>query len=402
MSRTHRMLHRMLAGVLSILLALTPAMPAAAVTPAASAATPALFVSYLDVGQGDATVIQCGGQTLMIDGGTAKQSSYIYSWLKANGITHIDYMIGTHSDADHVGGLSGALNAATVGIAYCSQTTGESDAFNDWVRYLAKQGKTITVPTAGATFALGTATVQILGPLATHDGDNDNSIVTKVTYGSTSFLFAGDAEALEETELVSAGVDLASTVLKVGHHGSNSSTSNIFLNKVHPQYAVISVGAGNSYGHPTANVLNRLATSGATIYRTDLQGTVTAISNGAAVAFTTEKTTDAASLLTAGTASSGTGSSGGSSSGYGSAIKGSVAGAAAGAAAGSAAVTSSAGTTAAASGITYMLNTNTKVFHYTSCKSVKRMSDKNKRLVSDMTRDQIIAQGYKSCGNCHP
>lgn len=395
--RTHRMLHRILAGVLSALLAITPALPAYAVDPATSAATPALFVSYLNVGQGDATVIQCGGQTLMIDGGTAQQSSYIYSWLKANGITHIDYMIGTHSDADHVGGLSGALHAATVGTAFCSQTTGESDAFNDWVRYLAAQGKTITVPAAGTTFALGAATVQILGPLTFHEGDNDNSIVTKVTYGATSFLFAGDAEALEETELVNAGVDLQSTVLKVGHHGSDSSTSTAFLNKVHPQYAVISVGAGNSYGHPTANVLNRLAMSGAAIYRTDLQGTVTAISNGAAVAFVTEKTADAASLLTAGVPATGTTNAASAS------IAGAFAGSAvtaAAAASSAAGVTASAATQTTGTG-TYVLNTNSMKFHYTTCQYGQQISAKN-RQDTTMTRAEIIAAGYKACKVCKP
>lgn len=395
----NRLWKRVVAGVLSALLAITPALPVYAVNPATSAATPALYVSYLDVGQGDATVIQCGGQTLMIDGGTPKQSSYIYSWLKSNGITHIDYMIGTHSDADHVGGLSGALNIATVGTAFCSQTTGESDAFNDWVRYLAKQGKTITVPTAGTTFTLGAATVQILGPLATHEGDNDNSIVTKVTYGTTSFLFAGDAEGLEESELVAAGVDLGSTVLKVGHHGSDSSTTASFLNKVHPQYAVISVGAGNSYGHPTANVLNRLATSGATIYRTDLQGTVTAISNGTAVAFTTEKTTNAAALLTAGVPATGTTNAAGAS------IAGAFAGTA-GAAASTTAASNAAGITASAAtqstgAGTYVLNTNSMKFHYTTCKYGKQISAKN-RQDTTMTRDQIIAAGYQACKVCKP
>lgn len=385
------MLHRILAGVLSILLAITPAMPSYAASQTAAAVADQLVVNFLDVGQGDATVIQCGGQTMMIDGGTAKQSSYIYSWLKSQGITYIDYMIGTHSDADHVGGLSGALQIAKVGTAFCSSTTGDSDAFNSWVKYLTVQGKTITVPTAGTTFTLGSATVQILGPVANHEGDNDNSIVTKVTLGSTSFLFAGDAEGVEEFELINAGVDLGSTVLKVGHHGSDSSSTVSFLQKVHPQYAVISVGANNSYGHPTTGVLNRLSSMGISFYRTDLQGTITAISNGAAVAFTTQKATTAAALMTAGTVATTA-----ATSSYGTAAKASVAGATA------AAVSSAAGTTATASTGSYILNTRSKVFHYPSCGSVKKMSEKNKKPVSDMTRDQIIAQGYKSCGNCHP
>lgn len=378
--RMKRIVNRILGAAMAALLAVTPAVTAnataATATPAA-AANPNLVVSYLDVGQGDATVIQCGGQTMMIDGGTSDKSSYIYSWLKGMGITHIDYMIGTHPDADHVGGLSGALQIATVGTAYCSSTVGDSRAFTSWVKYLNKQGKAITVPAAGTTFTLGGATVQILGPLANHESDNDNSIVTKVTYGATSFLFAGDAEGIEETELIAAGVDLSSTVLKVGHHGSDSSSTAAFLNKVHPQFAVISVGTGNSYGHPTANVLNRLSAVGATIYRTDVQGVVTAISNGAAVGFATQKAADATALMTPGVASPQTGSN--------DALKGSIAG-----------VTPNTSGTGS-----YVLNTNSMKFHYTSCKYGQQISARN-RQDTTMTREEIIAAGYKACKVCKP
>lgn len=373
-NRINRMMHRILGAAMAALLALTPAVTANATS--ATAANQNLVVSYLDVGQGDATVIQCGGQTLMIDGGTADKSSYVYSWLKAMGISHIDYMIGTHPDADHVGGLAGALNAATVGTAYCSSTVGDSRAFSSWVKYLTKQGKSIQVPAAGTAFTLGGATVQILGPLANHEGDNDNSIVTKVTYGATSFLFAGDAEGVEEAELVASGVDLASTVLKVGHHGSDSSSTISFLNRVHPQYAVISVGAGNSYGHPTAAVLNRLSGMGTTIYRTDVQGVVTAISNGAAVAFATQKAADAAALLAPGVPSTASTNA---------VVKGSIVGA----------TPNTSGTG------NYVLNTNSMKFHYTSCKYGQQISAKN-RQDTTMTRDQIIAAGYKACKVCKP
>lgn len=405
--RMKRIVKRILSAAMAALLAVTPAVTAnataATVTPAA-AANPNLVVSYLDVGQGDATVIQCGGQTMMIDGGRPAKSDYIYAWLKARGITHIDYMIGTHPDTDHVGGLSGALKYATVGTAYCSSTVDESKAFNNWATYLAKRGKTIQIPAAGTTFTLGGATVQILGPLANHESDNDNSIVTKVTYGATSFLFAGDAAGVEEAELVASGVDLTSTVLKVGHHGSDSSSTISFLNKVHPQYAVISVGAGNDYGHPTAAVLNRLSSMGISICRTDVQGEITAISNGAAVAFATQKVGDATALMTPGVPSTNTSGSTGSND----VLKGSVAGATTGAVTGNAGAASGSATqvapnTSSTGSVTYVLNTRqtSHRFHLPTCQWVSEMSSKNRKDVN-WTRDQVIAAGYKPCGTCNP
>lgn len=248
-----------------------------------------LTVTFLDVGQGDAAVLQCGGQSMMIDGGKAKASSYIYSWLKKNQISHLDVMVATHTDADHIGGLSGALNYAKVGTAYCPATSGTTKTFQSFVKYLKKQGKSITVPKAGDEFSLGGAQVRILGPTDPQAEGNNSSIVLKVTFGDTSFLFTGDAEREEEQELLESGYDLESTVLKVGHHGSDTSTSYLFLRTVNPQYAVISVGANNTYGHPTEAVLSRLRDADVKTFRTDLQGTITAVSDGKKVTFQTER-----------------------------------------------------------------------------------------------------------------
>lgn len=355
-------------------------MPAYAAEPTE---TPTLTVYYLDVGQGDAAVIQCGGQTMMIDGGIPKRSDYIYSWLRQHNITYIDYMIATHADADHVGGLSGALHYATVGTAYCSTTVGDTDAFKDFVNSLAAQGKNITVPVAGTSFMLGTAVVQILGPISMRDGGNDSSIVTKVSFGDTSFLFTGDAEATEEKELLASGYDLSSTVLKVGHHGSDTSTSYTFLRTVNPQYAVISVGTGNDYGHPTENTLSRLRDAGVTTYRTDMQGTITAISNGVAVAFATERNQTVDTLADAGAGQMSTSS----------VAKASVIGAATSA--------TIADTALANTDVTYVLNTRTKKIHEIWCDDIKKMSAKN-RQDANQTLEQIIAQDYSTCGHCFP
>lgn len=338
-----------------------------------------LTVTFLDVGQGDASVLQCGGQTMMIDGGKAKASSYIYSWLKKNQISYLDVMVATHTDADHIGGLPGALNYAKVGTAYCPVTSGTTKTFQSFVRYLKKQGKSITVPEAGDEFSLGGAQVRILGPLDPQAEGNNSSIVLKVTFGDTSFLFTGDAEREEEQELLESGYDLESTVLKVGHHGSDTSTSYLFLRTVNPQYAVISVGADNTYGHPTEAVLSRLRDADVKTCRTDLQGTITAVSDGKKVTFQTERNADINTLGNAGP---------GQKDETGQKNK----------------AVSSAGKAAASDSSaekTYVLNTNTHKFHDPDCSSVSQMKEKNKRIVTE-SRDQIIADGYDPCGRCHP
>ena len=338
-----------------------------------------LTVTFLDVGQGDAAVLQCGGQTMMIDGGKAKASSYIYSWLKKNQISYLDVMVATHTDADHIGGLSGALNYAKVGTAYCPVTSGTTKTFQSFVRYLKNQGKSITVPKAGDEFSLGGAQVRILGPTDPQAEGNNSSIVLKVTFGDTSFLFTGDAEREEEQELLESGYDLESTVLKVGHHGSDTSTSYLFLRTVNPQYAVISVGADNTYGHPTEAVLSRLRDADVKTYRTDLQGTITAVSDGKKVTFQTERNADINTLGNAGPGQKD--ETGQKNKAVSNADK-------------AAASDSSAEKT-------YVLNTNTHKFHDPDCSSVSQMKEKNKRIVTE-SRDQIIADGYDPCGRCHP
>ena len=363
-----------------------------------------LTVTWLDVGQGDAAVIQCGGQSMLIDGGKPEKSSYIYAWLQQHGLSYLDVIVATHVDADHIGGLSGALNYASVGTAYCPVTTGTTETFQSFVKYLAQRGKQITVPTAGETFALGGAQVQILGPLHSAEDSNDNSIVLKVSFGATSFLFTGDAERAEEQDLLNAGVNLQSTVLKVGHHGSDTSTSYPFLRAVAPQYAVISVGAGNSYGHPTEAVLSRLRDAGVTTFRTDMQGEITAVSDGQTINFSTAKNATAETLANAG-AGQNTDQTGGGNSATQTAGSGQNTGGAAtaGAAGGAAIASANAGGAAGADTTagSYVLNTNSHKFHLPSCSSVDTISPKNRKDVNE-SREQIIREGYAPCKRCNP
>ena len=378
---------------------------AAGSTGAAQAGT--LTVTWLDVGQGDAAVIQCGGQSMLIDGGKPEKSSYIYAWLQQHDLSYLDVIVATHVDADHIGGLSGALNYASVGTAYCPVTTGTTETFQSFVKYLAQRGKQITVPTAGETFALGGAQVQILGPLRRAEDSNDNSIVLKVSFGATSFLFTGDAERAEEQDLLNAGVNLQSTVLKVGHHGSDTSTSYPFLRAVAPKYAVISVGTGNSYGHPTEAVLSRLRDAGVTTFRTDMQGEITAVSDGQTVNFSTAKNAAAETLANAGagqnanqTGDASATASGSAGVGQNTAGDGAAGGAAlASANAGGGNAGGAAGATATAGN--YVLNTNSHKFHLPDCPSVESISPKNRKDVNE-SREQIISEGYTPCKRCNP
>ncbi len=246
---------------------------------------PDFSIIFIDVGQADAALLRCEGETMLIDGGNVADSSTIYTVLEKNGVTHLDYVICTHAHEDHVGGLSGALQNCTADKIFCPVTDYDSKAFRNFVKYAEKQCGEITVPKPGEEFAFGGAVVDILACDPSAAETNHTSIVAKITYGETSFLFTGDAEEEVERMLLEQNVDLSATVLKVGHHGSSSSTSYWFLNEVMPRYAVISVGKDNSYGHPDEKVLSRLRDANVTVFRTDEIGDVICTSDGKTVTF---------------------------------------------------------------------------------------------------------------------
>lgn len=310
-------------------------------------------VHFIDVGQADSALIICDGHYMLIDGGNAEDSDLVYSYLERHGAKHLDCMVASHAHEDHIGGLPGALNYATVDVAYCPVTEYSSKVFQDMVRYLGEQGKSLTVPEPGETFSLGSAQVEILGPVKEYDDTNDTSIVLRVDYGETSFLFTGDMEKGAEADLIDSGAGLRATVLKVGHHGSDTSSSYRFLREVSPQYAVISVGEDNKYGHPSDEVLSRFRDAGAAVYRTDMQGHIIAESDGKTVAFRTEKEAD--------TATNPTGNS---------------------------------------TLQTYIGNAGTKKFHLPDCASAQNIQGDNR--VVFFTRLQALLEGYEPCGRCKP
>ena len=231
----------------------------------------------------------CDGKSMLIDGGNVEDSDVVAAVLKKQNISHLDYVVCTHAHEDHVGGLSGALSVCTAGKVYSPVLTYDSKAFSNFAAKAQAQGLPITVPKQGDTFSLGSAKITILGPGREYEETNDTSIVLRIVYGSTSFLFTGDAERDAEQDMIASGLELNSTVLKVGHHGSKSSTSYVWLRAVNPEYAVISVGKDNNYGHPDEDTLSRLRDADVTLYRTDLNGDIIANSDGTNVTFETAK-----------------------------------------------------------------------------------------------------------------
>ncbi|MDK2821228.1 MAG: competence protein ComEC [Clostridia bacterium] len=242
-----------------------------------------LYVHYLDVNQGDAILIRLpNNQNILIDGGSNKVGPKLVNYLKQYGVRKLDYVIGTHPHEDHIGGLDLVIKAFEIGKVYMPKVTTNTDTYRDLLLAIKNKGLKVTNAKAGVTLPLNNEVKAIfISPnKSTYEELNDYSAVLHLTYGKTSFLFTGDAETTAEKEMVVSNLPLKADILKVGHHGSISSTSKAFLRKVDPTYAVISVGKDNDYGHPHPSIIERLQQAKIKIYRTDLHGTITAISDG--------------------------------------------------------------------------------------------------------------------------
>lgn len=250
-----------------------------------------LEVHIIDVGQGDSILIRSGGGVILIDAGPNDAEDDLRAHLNACGIKKIDYFICTHPHEDHIGGADMVLNEYTVGTLIMNETDVSTATVKRLLDSIEKSGVPIDIPETGEVFTLGDIGFTVLAPDSSitadgnNDGGNDSSIVIRLVYGETSFIFTGDAETGSESKILAtfSSEQLKSDFLKIGHHGSNTSTSAKFLEAVSPSSVAISCGKGNSYGHPHREILNRLTKYGineGNIYRTDTSGTVVVVSDG--------------------------------------------------------------------------------------------------------------------------
>lgn len=246
-----------------------------------------IIIRYLDVGQADSILIQSDEKNMLIDAGTNEMGKTVVKDLKDYGVQKIDYLIGTHPHEDHIGGMDDVINSFDIGTIYMPKVQTNTKTFEDVLDAISNKELKINSPEIGYKFMLGNATCEIMSCGNGNETNNLNlsSIVIRMTYGEQSFLFMGDAE--EENEAARSWPQ--TNVIKIGHHGSNTSTSQSFLNQVKPEVAIISVGVANKYGHPKQTTLDKLESMQVKIYRTDENGTITITCDGKNNNIETEK-----------------------------------------------------------------------------------------------------------------
>jgi len=251
-----------------------------------------MAVHFLDVGQGLSVFVQSGGRSLIYDGGDRSTSSYVVAYLKDQGITDIDYLISSHYDSDHLAGLIGCLNAFEVHNVIGSDYEHDRKLYSSFMNTVAAKGLEVQHPSVGTEYTFGNGKFTVFSPASIGTDSNANSVVVKLENGENSFLLTGDAEHNAESVMCSSGLVLESDVLSIAHHGSATATSYDFLKQVLPEYAVISCGQDNQYGHPDRDTMDKLYSMEIDVYRTDKQGTIIAISDGQKIEWSQEPCND--------------------------------------------------------------------------------------------------------------
>lgn len=235
-------------------------------------------VSFIDVGQADSVLIRNGNYNMLIDAGNNEDGEKLVNYFKSLGIEEFTYVFATHPHEDHIGGMDDIINNFKIDNYYMSNKLSTTKTFMDVLDALDGCNLKYTVPNKGDTLKLGDANIKVIYPGDDKSNINDSSIVLKITYGKNSFLLTGDATSNVERKIYNE--DIKSDVLKVAHHGSSYSSTDVFLDRVKPYYAVISVGKNNIYNHPSNKTLEKLNKRNIEVYRTDLDGTIVFISDG--------------------------------------------------------------------------------------------------------------------------
>ncbi len=312
-----------------------------------------LQVYFIDVGQADSALIIQGEQAMLVDGGNVSDAPDVISFIKSKNVKTLDVVVGTHAHEDHIGGLGTIIDNFAVGLIKCPVSSYNSTAFNEFSDAAARQSG-INLCKQGDSWTIGEAKINVLWPKSTNGWDTNNtSIVFTLKFGKVTYLFTGDAEHDVETSIINDGADIKADVLKVGHHGSGTSSSYYFLRTVMPSFAVISCGKDNSYGHPHQNILERYVQAQATVLRTDQGGTVCISTDGEEI---TVKQGDVIQTLQQENATPGF------------------------------------------QPTAYIGNKNSKKFHLPSCNNLPK--EENRKIFD--SRDEAVKAGYSPCGVCKP
>lgn len=312
-----------------------------------------LRVDFIDVGQGDSTLIEKDGHFMLIDAGERDQRETVVSYLKKRGVEKLDYVIGTHPHSDHIGGMEAVIREFDIGKVILPEKEHTIKIYERLLDAIEDKDLKVTLPKVGDSYELGGASFQILAPNRDY-GDNLNnwSVGIRLIYGKNSFVLCGDAEKEAEEDMAANGLSLKADVLKLSHHGSSTSSTDQFMDMVNPDYAVISCGKNNDYGHPHKEILEMLKKRNIKAFRTDRLGTIVAVSDGTNVTFPGIDGADGDKIGSSSTQE-------------------------------------------------YIVNTNTKKFHLPVCKSAASIRTENREEYSG-TRDELIKMGYEPCQICNP
>lgn len=245
-------------------------------------------VHYIDVGQGDCTLIKCGAEAMLIDGGDNSKGTQIQSYLQKQGIDKLNYVIATHPDSDHIGGLDVIVYKFECETIIMPDMEKDSKTYKDLIAAMKSKSYKAIFPEMGKEYSLGDAVFTIISPAKEYEDANNSSVGILLKHGENTFLFTGDAEKEAEKDIASGSINIDCDVYKAGHHGSVSASSEELLNKASPAYAVISCGKDNRYGHPHASVLNEFKYRGIKVFRTDEQGTIIALSDRTSIKWNCE------------------------------------------------------------------------------------------------------------------
>lgn len=317
-----------------------------------------LIVHFLEVGQGDCTLLESDGEFVLIDAGEKEYGDSIVRYIEGRNAPSLKYVIATHPHSDHIGGMTEVINHVDTENFITSETDQSTRTWRNVLQAVDEHDVNYIDARPGDTYSFGRAEFTVLAPLSDqYSGYNNYSVVTKVEYGDVSFLLTGDAEKQSEKEMLQAGFDLSADVLKCGHHGSSTSSTANFLKAVRPSYAVISCGKNNEYGHPHKETLQKLELLGCRYFRTDELGTIVAYTDGKGLHFST----DEGEIQSA---------------------------------------TVSQSTLSPEATDSYIGNKNSKVFHLPSCSGAANMKETNKVFFS--TREAAVEAGYSPCSLCQP